>query len=386
MKTEKNDTKIALFFGADFPPTQNGPSFHHYFLAKKLALNYKVYVYSCTQKNTILNKIYNQVLKFTFILKIINNNYDLLIIPLWTKQDIHRYLVRYFFKKPYIVLIEGSDFFDFTYPRLSKKGFLFNIYGIFLKNSLLDIVKGSSGVLAPLDIFQYLNKYNVDKNKYRLLPLLYDTNYIRESVNDNFIWKKDNITNILFFGRLEDNKGIKYLVNIIPAIIKVNNNVKFHIIGNGTLLYDLISYTKLNNISNYVTFYGYIDHNKISNYIRSSDVIINPSTWGAGLGMATIETLIMKKLLILGNVNITTKKIHEKYGCYILVEPKNELDLYEKLLEVLNNKKMNETVIKNIDDFIKYEMNDNYIKLKLEKIVYDSINYYKKIQEKMPRY
>jgi len=382
MKTDKTDTKIALFFGSDFPPTQSGPSFHHYFLAKKLALNNKVYVYSFIYKNTILNKIYNQVLKFTFILQIINNDYDLLIIPLWTKQDIFRYLIRYLFKKPYITLIEGSDFFDSVYPALSKKGLLFKIYGIFLRNSLSDIVKGSSGVLSTLEIFQYLSKFNVDKNKFRLLPLLYDASNIMESVNNNIIWKKDNITNILFFGRLEDNKGIKYLVNIIPAIIKVNNNVKFHIIGNGTLLHDLISYTKLNKIQNYVIFYGYVDHNKIYDYIRSSDIVVNPSTWGAGLGMATLETLVMRKLLILGNVNLTTKNLHDKYGCYILVEPKNELDLYEKILEVLNNKKLSETVINNIDDFLKYELSDEPVKLKLEKIVSDSINYYKKIQEK----
>jgi glycosyltransferase involved in cell wall biosynthesis len=378
MKTDKTDIKIALFFGSDYPPVQNGPSIQHYALAKKLALNYKVYVHSCKQKKPVLDKIYNQILKFTLILRIINNNYNLVILPLWQKQSIYMYMIRFFLKKPYILLIEGSDFFDFTYPILSKKGFLYNIYANYLKYSLLSIVKGSSGVLTYLEIFQHLIKYGVDRDKFRLMPTTYDIDYLKTNVDNNLIWKKDNIMNILFFGNLEDNKGVKNLINIIPAIIKVNNNVMFHIVGRGTLFYDLIAYTKLNNISDYVKFYGYINHDDIGNYIISSDVVINPLVWCAGLGMATIEVLIMKKLLILGNANLTIKKMHEKYGCYILVEPKNESDLYEKILLVMNNKKMNELVIRNIDDFIKNELSDDYLKLKLEKIVDDSITYYKK--------
>ncbi len=368
--------KIALFFNWVYPPTQGGPSTFNYYLAEKLAINHKVFLFTCLKKRSLINSIYNQVLQISFIIRLINNDYDIIILPCWQIQDVYRYLIKIFSNKPYVLLFIGSDFFDNTYPSLIKKGSLHKLYGIYLKNSMLKIIESSSGILSSIDIFESLNKFNVDKEKDRLLPIIYNIKDVQKIVINKSPWKKDDSHHILFFGNLIEGKGVRYLIYAVPYILLVTKKVKFHIIGDGPLLSELISFVKNNHLDDHVVFHEYVNHNVIGDYILAADIVVNPLVYGASLGTSSIETLCLKKPLIIGNANAHIKQIYLKYHCYLIVEPKNEKDISEKILMLLD-KNNSDAVVENIDKFIKNELYDKIIEDKLNKAIEDSINYHK---------
>jgi glycogen(starch) synthase len=92
---------------------------------------------------------------------------------------------------------------------------------------------------------------------------------------------------VLFVGRLEGRKGITYLIDAIPKIVKVCPNVEFVIIGDDTttakgmtsVLTGLKRSLAASNCAKYVTFIDRISLDELPSYYRSADISIVPSVY-----------------------------------------------------------------------------------------------------------
>jgi glycosyltransferase involved in cell wall biosynthesis len=375
-----NRKKICLLVDSDFPPDEGGPSTIHLNLSKKLVeINYEVYIVNYVKKNNIFSIIKYQIYKISSGLHILNNDYDLIITPLWYHQTISRYILRFFVKKPYIIIVHGSDFFQSGYPNLVQRGFLPKLYANYLKGCLKTVVDGSCGIISTKEIFNYMSSLlGIDEDKYRLLNFIYDKNFIKV-VDASPPWEKDDAFHVLFYGRFHESKGFLYLLNAIPKIIEHSKNVKFHLVGDGPLKGEAVKFINEKRLSNHVVFHGYVPHDKIISYILVADCVVNPITWGAGLGTVTYEVISQKKPLILGNANITISNLYEQYKCYLLVKPYDADDIANKIIMMMDDPKLIAGLKQNIDRFIINEFNEEAIMSKIKNIIEESKAYYSRV-------
>src|SRR5680860_81706 len=139
------------------------------------------------------------------------------------------------------------------------------------------------------------------------------------------------------FGTIARLDKIKGHIYILKAFKKLKNEgvklPRFIFIGNGSERENLEYFTKENGLSN-VKFVGEVLD--VGDFLKQIDVFVFPSL-SEGLGVAIIEALIAKKLIIASNIGGIKELIkHNKTG--ILVKPANTDDLYKAIKRVLENK------------------------------------------------
>ena len=134
--------------------------------------------------------------------------------------------------------------------------------------------------------------------------------------------------------RLNKIKGHIYILKALKKLKKEGIKLPLFIfVGNGPEREKLECFAKENNLFN-VKFVG--ETLDIGQYLKQIDVFVFPSL-SEGLGVAIIEALVAKKLIIASNVGGIKELIkHNKTG--ILIEPTNVDDLYRAIKWVLENK------------------------------------------------
>lgn len=97
----------------------------------------------------------------------------------------------------------------------------------------------------------------------------------------------DGRLTVLFVGRLEERKGIRYLINAVPQIVQEFPNVRFVIIGSDTktgeghtfVLPQLQEALASSGHSKDVTFIPHVPLSEMPAYYRSADICIAPSLY-----------------------------------------------------------------------------------------------------------
>lgn len=145
---------------------------------------------------------------------------------------------------------------------------------------------------------QFFNKENANiaisqstKNSYESanpnvrLPVIF--NGVGVSANKNFEFIREDKINVLFAGRLEYQKGVYELCEVIKAL-KDNHTFHFHIVGEGNL--ESYIQTELLEVDN-ATLYPKIYN--LSSYLASFDYLFIPSNF-EGLALISIEASLSK--------------------------------------------------------------------------------------------
>lgn len=92
---------------------------------------------------------------------------------------------------------------------------------------------------------------------------------------------------VLFVGRLEERKGVRYLIDAIPEVLRVNPEVHFVLIGSDTnngadqksVLQELEQSLAANGAASAVTFLSQVPLSKMPDYYRSADICVFPSLY-----------------------------------------------------------------------------------------------------------
>jgi len=134
--------------------------------------------------------------------------------------------------------------------------------------------------------------------------------------------------------RLDKIKGHIYILEALKKLKKEGVKLpEFIFVGNGSEKGNLENFVKGNSLSG-VKFIGEVLD--IGQYLKQIDVFVFPSL-SEGLGIAILEALAAKKLIIASNVGGIKELIkHNETG--ILVKPTNVDDLYKAIKWVLENK------------------------------------------------
>jgi glycosyltransferase involved in cell wall biosynthesis len=156
------------------------------------------------------------------------------------------------------------------------------------------------------------------------------------STNESLKNKYKNKTILSYMGRLIDGKGVKDLILALENL-KDKDFVLF-IIGDGSQKKPLENLTKEKNLSDKIIFWGHKEHNEAISILKISDIVINPS-YTEGLPTSIIEAALCKKAIIATNVGGTPEIITGDGDGY-LIKPKNIEELRNKLENLIDNKKL----------------------------------------------
>ena len=144
-------------------------------------------------------------------------------------------------------------------------------------------INGVIGV-APL----VLDYFQTFKGLKRIIPNGIDLEEFNPSVPEIKKFKDDKI-NILFVGRIEERKGLIYLLKAYKKLEKKYSNLRLIIIGKGPLKENCEIYIKDNNLKN-VVFEGQITKNTAS-YYKTADIYVSPAIFGESFGIVLLEAM-----------------------------------------------------------------------------------------------
>ncbi|MCK4353282.1 glycosyltransferase family 4 protein [candidate division WOR-3 bacterium] len=205
--------------------------------------------------------------------------------------------------------------------------------------------------------------------QYKVIPNGIDIDRFSPKVK-GFEKFKSGGPSILFIGRFEPRKGLKYLLQAFPVIHEQFPDSRLIVVGKGRL--------KGYSFKNGICFERTIPPETIPKYYASCDVFCSPATGGESFGIVLLEAMASGKPVIasdiLGYNDVIT---NERDG--LLVEPKNPKAIADAVIRIFTNsdlrnrlsKQGRETalkyswdkVTKRIENFY-YEVADKRLKIK----------------------
>ena len=322
---------------------------YQYFISKHQKLAYNSGIIH-NVKNSLLAKIQIPFfLLFQFIKSneiLLENNIELIHTHWLIPQGLMGLLLKLIYNKPLIVTIHGSGFLPLK-NKESKK-----LQQFILDNA--DIITINSQT-AKKELFSRFP--NINKNKIKLIPMGVDTNIFKPQPI-----KKNNNINILFVGRINEQKGIEYLIESLK-ILK-NKKIKLLIIGEGIYKKKLIKLINKLNLKKQVEFLGSKNQKDIAYYYNLADLFVLPSvTTKAGieaLGLVLIEAMACKTPVI-GSSSGGIKDIITNNDTGLIFQEKNSDELSKQILKILKNKKIRNKLSNNGYNFAKNNFDWNII-------------------------
>ena len=202
------------------------------------------------------------------------------------------------------------------------------------KQKLIDMgTKAKKIQVIPYGIdvekFYYVNKSNVFKERYNC----------------------EGSTIILSVGRLNYQKGFKFLIKAMPGILRRIPDAKLIIVGEGEQLSELENLVKSLDLFESVIFTGALAQKEIPMAYATADIFVLPSLFES-FGISLIEAQAAGKPVIGTKTGgVPEALIDGKTG--LLVEPGDPKQLEVAILKVLLNKKLQNEFGNNGYDFAK---------------------------------
>lgn len=250
----------------------------------------------------------------------------------------------------HIVTSHGGDI-----ETLNKLPFKRGIANFILRNSngILFVSSYSKSIFEGLIKKEF--KSSLEK-KSLILPMGVNVNKLRTKTGIGKIKKPHNIKSekiLIFIGRLEERKGLTYLINAIPTVLSTKFDVRLFILGDGPIKNKLQNQVKKLNLNSNVRFLGHTFGKKKLDLLKAADILIMPSL-SEGLPVALLEGLATGKAIIATKVG-GIEDIIKDNSTGILIKPKNENEISNAILKLLRNPKLIRKLSKN-----SYNLGKNY--------------------------
>lgn len=149
-------------------------------------------------------------------------------------------------------------------------------------------------------------------------------------------FKKGNIVEekntVLFFGRIEEYKGLIYLIEAINRISEYLPDIKLIIAGSG----EFSKYEKImKNEKNFEVHNRFIADEEVPNFFQRSNFVILPYIEGTQTGIIPIAYAFKKPVIVTDVGSIPEVVENGKTG--FIVPHKNELELEKAIMKLLQN-------------------------------------------------
>jgi len=263
---------------------------------------------------------------------------------------------------PMIVLKHSNsiNFATFHSAHGDSKGY--RIFGKYLKKyfeKIHGLIAVSPAAKEPMEKFFPGN--------YRIIPNGVDTNMFSPHVLP-FERFMDGKINILFVGRMEPRKGFNYLLKAFEILNEEFKNLRLIAVGKGPLLKIYKSQVK-KELKDKVVFEGEVKREDLPRYYASADIFCSPAIGYESFGIVLLEAFSTGKPVVASRIPGYSYVLDEGKDS-LLFEPKNYVELAEKLKILIKNKELRkemgergrEKVLKNYSwDKIALDLENYYI-------------------------
>jgi phosphatidylinositol alpha-mannosyltransferase len=149
----------------------------------------------------------------------------------------------------------------------------------------------------------------------------------------------DDKLNILFVGRLESRKGVKYL---LEAFVRVKQEVpdsRLIIVGPGTRLRRKYEKKVAKSGLKDVVFVGFASYEDLPRYYKTADIFCAPATGSESFGIILLEAMAVGKPIVASNIEGYASVISDGVDGQ-LVPPKDSEGLAQALITLLNDESL----------------------------------------------
>ena len=148
--------------------------------------------------------------------------------------------------------------------------------------------------------------------------------------------------------RLMAQKGVRYLLEAAPAILRDHQEAVFLIVGDGDLRLSLQELAGILGIEKHVVFTGF--RSDVYDFLGAFDVYVLPSLFeGTPLGL--LEAMLLSKSVVVTSVGSNAEFVQDNVTGK-LVEPKQPHQLSDSISSLISDPKMREDMGRKARDFI----------------------------------
>ena len=145
----------------------------------------------------------------------------------------------------------------------------------------------------------------------------------------------DGKLNILFVGRMEKRKGLRYLLEAYAKIKWDFKDIRLLVVGPGNLDKDCYRVLSERNIQD-VTFLGSVSYQDLPRYYWSADICCSPATGRESFGMVLLEAMASGRPVVASRIEGYSAVLdHGEQG--LLVPPRDSDSLAEALTLLIRN-------------------------------------------------
>jgi phosphatidylinositol alpha-mannosyltransferase len=140
-------------------------------------------------------------------------------------------------------------------------------------------------------------------------------------------------------GRIEERKGLIYLLEAYNLLKPLYNDIRLIIVGDGILKQSCLDYTRANRLKD-VHFEGAKNDLELKKYFSTCDIYCSPAIFGESFGIVLLEAMAMGKP-VCGFANSGYQELLKNTkGEEFLALPKDSSGLAEKLEILIKSKSL----------------------------------------------
>ena len=203
-----------------------------------------------------------------------------------------------------------------------------------LQHSDIIISTTKSYAVNSKQLSKYLHKIRVIPNGVddKVFSPKLDGSRVREKYG-----LKEDCKIVLFVGRLDYYKGCEYLVEAFSIVVKRMKNAHLILVGSGPLEERLREIANELNITDDISFAGYVKDEDLPYYYAACDVFVLPSiSLYEGFGIVQLEAMACGKPVITTTLP-GVREVDVDGVATVHIPPKNKQKLAEAIIKILKD-------------------------------------------------
>ncbi len=153
---------------------------------------------------------------------------------------------------------------------------------------------------------------------------------------------------LLFVGRLVEKKGLKYLIEALPLILKKHPNATLRVVGDGQEKERILERILELGLGEHVEFLGAVANETLTKIYHSSDVVVFPSVVAGdgdreGFGLVLVEALGCECATVVTDLP-AMRDIVDHGKSALVVPQKDSAQIAKKIRLLLEDVKLRQTI------------------------------------------